>query len=170
MSDDYKVLACITALFTVGFTAFEMGKKQAPPPLKEVVEKPIATTQEVTHTQTVVKVVEKEKPSDADLQIKDKYTYKANINGKEVELVPSNKESFEYGKDAVKIDREVEVSYKIDNKPLEPSWSLGVGIDNDAKPAMMVSARLRKSPFSMWGVSNFNDKHMVGLSLNGSFK
>ena len=85
---------------------------------------------------------------EADLNIKDNYKFKANINGKEIEIVPDTKENFEFKKDAVNIDRDIEIEYKIKTTTLQPNFGLGLGIDFNGNPAMSANVKLKKHQYT----------------------
>lgn len=133
------------------------------------IKKPNVSFNTSVNSSTEITAVEKENINDADLVVKDNYKFKANINGKDVEIVPQDKESFEFKKDSVNITRDVEIEYKIKTTTLQPHFGLGIGIDTKGNPAMSANIKLKKAPIYFWGASNFKDSHMIGVGIYGNF-
>lgn len=83
-----------------------------------------STSQVSPQVSTAISVKPKEKPTDPDLKVTQKYT--AQVNGKTVE-VPLSKPKETLTKDnQVVVSQTLDVSAAV--KPLLPRWSIGVGV------------------------------------------
>ena len=101
------------------------------PWLKEKEEETKDTLQSSLSTPQVsssISVVPKEKPSDPDLKVTQKYT--AQINNKTVEIPLSKpKETLSPDGQTVVVSQTVDMTAAV--KPMLPRWSVGVGIGKD---------------------------------------
>ena len=89
-------------------------------PTPHVIPKETLSTPQVT---TGISVVPKEKPSDPDLKVQQKYT--AQINNKVVEVPLSPPKEYKFGSSVV-VSQSLDVTAAV--KPMLPKWSVGVGV------------------------------------------
>lgn len=82
-----------------------------------------STSQLPPQVSTAISVKPKEKPTDPDLKVTQKYT--AQVNGKTVE-VPLSKPKETLKDNQVVVSQTLDVSAAV--KPLLPRWSIGVGV------------------------------------------
>lgn len=139
----------LVALISAGLTYFLVSKEPVKPAEMSVIKE---TVKQETITEVVAKP--KEKDTDADLVINTKNSVKVSMNGKEVELKPEKKESFDYGKDYLQFQQSNTYSLNIENKPLEPTMGLGIGVSSNKKLTGIASARIKKTPYHIWIMSD----------------
>ena len=97
-------------------------KKENDNPTPHVIPKETLSTPQVT---TGISVVPKEKPSDPDLKVQQKYT--AQINNKTVEIPLSKpKETLSPDGQTVVVSQTVDMTAAV--KPMLPRWSIGTGV------------------------------------------
>lgn len=140
-----------------------------PKVVEKVVEKPVI--QEVIHKEVITEVqaLHKENEQDADLVVNTKDSIKVSVNGKQFDLKPQNSEKFEFGKDYVKLDQQSNYTLSINNKPLEPSWGVGVGITSNKRAAGLFTVRVKKSPLQFWGMTD-GKTHAGGIMIMANYK
>lgn len=95
-------------------------KKETDNPTPHVIPKETLSTPQAT---TSISVVPKEKPSDPDLKVQQKYT--AQINNKVVEVPLSSPKEYKFGS-SVLVSQSLDVTAAV--KPILPRWSVGVGV------------------------------------------
>lgn len=95
-------------------------KKETDNPTPHVIPKETLSTPQAT---TSISVVPKEKPSDPDLKVQQKYT--AQINNKVVEVPLSSPKEYKFGSSVV-VSQSLDVTAAV--KPILPRWSVGVGV------------------------------------------
>ena len=133
------------------------------------VEKPVTVIKTEVKTVDSVSVKPKENVNDADIVVNTKDSSKVDLNGKELNLKPIEKESFEFGKDYAEIKHTSDYVLKIDNKPLEPTWGIGVGYNTDKKITGLFTARIKKTPLHFWATSD-GHKTAGGIMFSTNYK
>lgn len=119
----------------------------------KIVEIPVKVSADVK-TDNKVTVKSKENINDPDLVVNTKQDLKVSLNGKVVDLKPEKKESFNFGKDYAELENSTSFNLNIENKPLEPSWGVGVGYNTDKKLEGIFTARIKKTPLHVWATSD----------------
>lgn len=137
--------------------------------IERVTTTPVVTEVVRTENTATIGVSTKQDVTDPDLVYKSKQTFDVEVNGEKFNLKPENKEAFEYGKDYVSIKQESSYNLKIDNKPLEPTWGIGVGVSSNKKVAGLMTVRLGHSPFHAWGMTD-GKMGAAGIMFSTNYK
>lgn len=137
--------------------------------VEKVVEKEVIKEVVTTKKELVAQVAHKESAETPDVVCNSKDSLKVSVNGKTVNLKPQNSEKFEFGKDYLKLNQETTSTLNINYKPLEPTFSIGVGYSENKKLAGMLSIRYKHTPFSVWGVSD-GKTNIAGIMINANYK
>lgn len=134
----------------------------------KIVEIPVKVSADVK-TDNKVTVKPKESISDPDLVIKNKQDLKVSLNGNVVDLKPEKQEKFTFGKDYAELENTTTFKLDIEQKPLEPSWGVGVGYNSDKRLEGIFTARIKKTPLHLWGTT---DGHhgAVGIMFSTNYK
>ncbi len=118
--EGYKILIpFIIIVLSLGLYFYHENTKGNP---KDTQTPPVVTPASPQLT-TELSIKPKEKPSDPDLKVTQKYT--ASINGKTVE-VPLSKPKETLKDNQVVVSQTLDVTSAV--KPLLPRWSIGVGV------------------------------------------
>lgn len=158
-------------IFCMCYIWFLQENKQNIEPyvIEKVVEKPVVHETIQKEIVTEVQVKEKEKPSDPDIVVETKDDLKVNLNGKEIPLKPVKGEEFNFEKDYVELRQKSSYNINIQNKPLEPSWGVGVGYTTNGKIAGMATARIKETPLHVWGMSD-GETSVIGVMFSTNYK
>lgn len=137
--------------------------------VEKVVEKEVIKEVIVAKNETVGTVAHKMQTTDPDIVYNTKQTLDVSVNGKVVNLTPKDSEKFEFGKDYLKLDQQSIYTISIDNKPLEPTFGLGIGYSNNKKLTGIATIRIKKTPFQVWGMTDGKTR-AVGVMANMNYK
>ena len=82
---------------------------------------------------------------------------------------PEKQEKFTFGKDYAELENTTTFKLDIEQKPLEPSWGVGVGYNSDKRLEGIFTARIKKTPLHLWGTT---DGHhgAVGIMFSTNYK
>ena len=116
------IIICIV-IFSIGFL---MGYHKAPVKTVYKDSAPKVTTQ----TKTEIQYVEKEKPTDSDIEIKQTNPT-VSVNGKQYTMkkLPNETNKFDKGKVTVEQEYSIEIKAK-DLIPKTPKWGMDIGYGN----------------------------------------
>ncbi|WP_416999504.1 hypothetical protein [Acidaminococcus intestini] len=92
-------------------------------------------------TKTIVRYVEKESPTDADVDVTiPKQTLTVKVNGKEQTFQKSDNEKYVLDKNKIALEQSSKASIDIKVPVIDNTrrWELGVGVDKHGQPAGMV--------------------------------
>lgn len=134
----------------------------------KIVEVPVKVATTIKEQEKVT-VKPKESVQDPDLVIKNKQDLKVSLNGNVVDLKPEKQEKFTFGKDYAELENTTTFKLDIEQKPLEPSWGVGVGYNSDKRLEGIFTARIKKTPLHLWGTT---DGHhgAVGIMFSTNYK
>ena len=73
------------------------------------------------------------------------------------------------GKDYAELENTTTFKLDIEQKPLEPSWGIGVGYNSDKRLEGIFTARIKKTPLHLWGTT---DGHhgAIGIMFSTNYK
>lgn len=169
LKDNFVLGALIFCVLYLGFLHYNQDNIEKVQVVERVVEKPVIQETVKREVVTEVKVQEKEKVTDPDVVLNTQDSLKVSVNGKEVNLKPKTDEKFDFKEDYVELRQNSSYDLKIDNKPLEPTWGVGVGISTNGKPAGIATVRLKQSPVHVWGMSD-GETSAVGVMFSTNYK
>lgn len=133
-----------------------------------IVEVPVKVNAE-TVSNNKVSVKQKQNVDNADIVLDTKQDLKVSLNGKVVDLKPINKEEFTFGKDYAELNYSTNFKLDLENKPLEPSWGIGVGYNTDKKLQGIFIGRIKKTPLHVWGTTD-GHSGAVGIMFSTNYK
>lgn len=158
-------------IFCMGYIWFLETNKQNVEPyiIEKVVEKPVIHETVQKEVITKVQVKEKENPTDPDIVVDTKDSVNVSLNGRKVSLTPSRQEEFNFDKDYIELKQNSSYDISIKNKPLEPSWGIGIGYTTNGKVAGMATARIKETPLHVWGMSD-GKTSAIGVMFSTNYR
>lgn len=142
----------ILVLVLIGLNAYQYFNPKTVTEIKE--NKVIVTETVEKEVVTTVSAKTKGNASDADVVVNTKDSLKVSVNGKTVDIKPTNKETFTYGKDYVELNQKSSYELKVESKNLEPTFQIGIGATSNNKVAGIGAVRIKKTPFHVWAMSD----------------
>lgn len=163
-------LSVIVGIILIGYITFLHFNPPNPQVIEKVIEKPVIQETIYKEVSTDIKIKEKVKSSDADIVIENTDDVKVSLNGKEFSLKPVNSdEKFDFSKDYIELRQNSQFNININNKPLEPSWGIGVGVTDNKNIAGIVTMRLKNTPSHIWIMSD-GDTTAGGILFSTNYK
>lgn len=158
-------------IFCMGYIWFLESNKQDTNPhiVERVIEKPVIHETVRKEVVTQVQVKEKEHFNDPDIIMDTEDNIKVSLNGREVLLKPKGDDDFNFKDNYIELKQQSSYNIDINNKPLEPSWSIGVGYSSNKRVAGIATARIKDTPLHIWGMSDGKDS-AVGIMFSTNYK
>lgn len=142
-----RFFAYTTICFTIGFlSGFSWRAMNHKCPVPKPAHTQDVATESKVETKTIVRYIEKESPTDADVDISvPKTELTVKVNGQTQKFKKTDNEQYVLDKNKIALEQQSKATVDIKVPVIDDTrkWELGVGVDKHGQPAGMVGFPLK---------------------------